>query len=387
MIQLNKIAEVIENGLDALSDKEFQIFTDIGEFKKSYRADNSNDITRYINGVLEGMQPTILPMKNLEVITQSFRITFVLDIDLLNKDDKGNFIEVKTIRALLEKYITQANGQPYILVDDGTSFEITPSFSGVTVGIASQMSPIGNILPMYLDFSCIFVESGVNTNNVNFIINGENMFFSEYSVTRTRPAETNMVANVKSTQTLVQANGISLMLKMPLLNTDESQNIEEDIWGGSQNEAVCVEKYRIGENGQQTSYHAYIMIYGDNSETGQIGQNIGQTINLVEGKRKQLKYNATTSKGWGTLTLNVGSIEIEEPITIDCSSIGTNANTWILFWEDGSVEKTTSQETLTKTFTASGIYTAKVYWYNDPNIIEEEPEEVEVEQKVEPINT
>ena len=384
MITLSKLREVVENGLNAISTQEFKIFADAGEFTKSFRNYNSNDITRYINGILEAMSPTILPMKNLQVITQSFRVNFILDMDLLNKDESGEFIEVKSIRALLEKYISAQNGVSFYLPDDETrNFEITPTFSGVTVGIATQISPIGNALPMYLDFSCVFVESGVNTNNVNFIINGENMFFSEYSVTRTRPAETNMVANVKSTQTLVQANGISLMLKMPLLNTDESQNIEEDIWGGSQNEAVCVEKYRIGENGQQTSYHAYIMIYGDNSETGQIGQNIGQTINLVEGKRKQLTYNTTTNKGWGTKTQVVTQQQAGTEILIDYSSvlpIGSTANTWIAFWSDGIVDKATTIERPSHTFNRAGTYTAKVYWYNDPNIIEEETEEVEQEQ-------
>ena len=361
MIQLNKIAEVIENGLDALSDKEFQIFTDMGEFKKSYRADNSNDITRYINGVLEGMQPTILPMKNLEVITQSFRVTFVLDIDLLNKDAKGNFIEVKTIRALLEKYITQANGRPYIIVDeDSTSFEITPSFSGVTVGIASQMSPIGNILPMYLDFSCVFVESGINANNVQFIVNGENMLFQTYSVTRKREAETNMVANTKSSKSLAQSNGISIHLEMPLLNTTESKNIEEDVWSGGQNEAVCVERIR------GTNYHAYIMIIGDNSETGEIGQNIGQTINFVEGKQNKLNYTASTSKGWGTKTITVQEAGIG--VFTDLSDIGSNANTWVAFWDEGQVQKQYTNHNESVTFSVAGTHTARVYYYNDPNI-------------------
>ena len=207
MIALNQLTTTIENGLNALNSADFKIFNDVGEFQNAYRGEGSNTITHYINGIMEAMAPTRMPIKNLQVLTQSFRISFVIDMDLLSKDTDGNYKEVKTIRNILENYITNVNGIPiYLNDDDAVSFEITPTYSGITVGTATQLSPIGNVLPMYMDFSCVFVQGGVNTNTVNFIINGENMYYQEYSITRTRTAETNMMANEKSSKTLTQAN-------------------------------------------------------------------------------------------------------------------------------------------------------------------------------------
>ena len=126
MIALSTLTKQIQNGLNAIGNKEFAIFTDVGEFKNAYRGENSNNITHYINGIMEAMSPTRLPMKNLEVVTQSFRISFVLDIALLNKDKNGEFIEVKEVRAILENYIKGNNGIPYYLTDsDNKQFEIT----------------------------------------------------------------------------------------------------------------------------------------------------------------------------------------------------------------------------------------------------------------------
>ena len=152
----------------------FKVFADMGEFQKEnyYKADNSNDITKYVNGILEVLSPSILPIKNLQVLTWSTRVTFVLDADMLNKDDDGNFLEVTEIRAVLQKYTANNNGVPFSYTDkNDVIFEITPSFSGVSVGEISQLSPLGNALPMYLDLSYIMVESGVNSNAVEILLN------------------------------------------------------------------------------------------------------------------------------------------------------------------------------------------------------------------------
>ena len=362
MISLNQLRILIESGLNGLSSNEFKLFADVGEFKKSYKPDDSNTITRYINGIFESLSPTRLPIKNLQVVTQSFRITFVLDIELLEKDSDGQYVEVKEIRNLLEKYIVQTNGKPIYLTDaENISFEVTPTFSGISVGTATQITPIGNALPVYLDFSCVFVEGGTNTNSVNFIINGENMFFQAYSVTRTRTAESNMIANEKSSKTLAQANSISLNLQMPLLKTFQSKAIEADVWAGGQNDAVCVERIRYGENNAMLSYSAYIMIYGNNSETGNIGQNIGQTIDLVEGKPSELKYG----NNWTISTFTAVSGAMTKTLTLPSPS-GLKAV--VIFWGDGTstrVDMTADNPpaSLPHKYSKAGTYTIRYFVY------------------------
>lgn len=354
MISLSQVTEVIQNGLNAISDdREFVIFNDVGEFKDYYRQEGSNSITRYVNGIMEAMAPTIIPIKNLQVVTQSFRITFVLDMDLLEKDTTGNYIEVANIRDLLTKYISGVNAIPYGASNDDVSFEVTPTFDGVTVGVASQMSPIGNILPMYLDFSCVFVESGVNTNNVEFIINGESMFFSDYSVSRVRTAETSMVANEKSQKTFIQANGISVSLKMPLLSTAQSKNIEDDVYQGTQNRAICVERYRANA---KTPYSCYIMIYGNNSETGGVGQNIGQSLDLVEGKQDVLDYTIMeTGKEWRSEEFTGTSKTLALPTTPNAS---------VVFWGDGKADHCRADVShIGHTYSVNKTYTIRIFSY------------------------
>lgn len=359
MIALSVLTQEIQSELNGLGLADFKIYTDVGEFQNAYRQDGSNTITRYINGVMETMSPTRMPIRNLQVLTQTFRIGFVLDMDLLEKDSNGDYVEVKTIRAILEKFIANYNGKPFYLTDgDSVSFEITPSYSGITTGTAMQMSPIGNILPIYLDFSCVFIQSGVNANTIDFIVNGENMFYQEYSITRTRTAETNMLANEPSSKTLAQANGISLQLKMPLLNTTQSKAIETDVWSGTQNEAICVERVRHLAN-NTTIYNAYIMIYGNNAENGSIGQNIGQVVDFVEGKQNELTY----STGWAS-----------DSITLTGSALGygfavtkTGAKACVIFWGDGKTSHITATQSgvmsANHTYSHAGTYTIRYFIY------------------------
>lgn len=345
MIELKNLATIIQDGLNALGSNVFKVFADMGEFQNYYKADNSNDITKYVNGILEVLSPSILPIKNLQVLTWSTRVTFVLDADMLNKDDDGNFLEVTEIRAVLQKYMANNNGVPFSYTDeDDVIFEITPSFSGVSVGVASQLSPLGNALPMYLDLSYIMVESGVNSNAVEILLNSENLYFETCSITRIRTADTNIFSADNTTKQLVLTNGISIGLNLPLLNTEQGLIMEQDVLVGGNNQAQLVQYKRnnVTKN--------YIMVFGDNTESFSIGKNIGMSIKLAEGRPDLLTYGDNWTKTNITVSAN-------ETKTVQVQPSG------VVFWGDGESEINSSsvQVSKTHTYTNAGTYTLLIY--------------------------
>lgn len=344
MIELKTLAKMIENQLNALGNNVFKIFADMGDYKKAYRAQQSNEITNYINGVLEALTPTILPIKNLQVVTQTIRIAFPLSIDLLNKDSDGNYIELTNIRALLAQYIATNNAVPSSYTDlNNVVFEITPTFDGVTVGIASQISPIGDVLPVYLDGVYTFIESGVNSNSTSIVLNGEDLYFEKASITRVRPSETNVFNGEISTKTVVQSNGISIGINLPLLDTEQGNLIENDILDGGLNNAQLVQYIR---NGKAKNY---IMVFGENNESLEMAKNIGFGISLVEGRRDILNYNAN----WTTQTLTVNAGQ-----TVNIEMTGTYYS--VMFWGDGTSDFQTSGN-FSHTYSNAGTYTLYLY--------------------------
>ena len=353
MIELKTIAKTIENNLNTLlandGGQQFKIFADLGEFQNYYKAQNSNDPTYYINGILEALTPSLLPIRNLQALTQTIRVTFALDVELMNKDTDGNFVEVTEIRKLLMKYIASANGIPFPLSETLTNnttmtYEVTPSFNGVTVGEIAQLSPIGEILPMYLDLVYTFIQSGINSNSVQIFLNGESLYFEKCSLSRVRLAESNTFAGGKSTKTVIQNNGLSIDLNAPLLDTTQSGVIEDDVLDGGNNVAQCVQYVR------GTKVRNYIMVFGNTTENLEMAKNIGANVSLVEGKQDILSYN----EHWQTYSVTVGA---GQTVTI-----GTAVSEFkgVAFFGDGT-SGTSTTGTFEHTYENAGTYIVRVF--------------------------
>lgn len=353
MIELKTIAKTIENNLNTLlandGGQQFKIFADLGEFQNYYKAQNSNDPTYYVNGILEALTPSLLPIRNLQALTQTIRVTFALDVELMNKDTDGNFVEVTEIRKLLMKYIASANGIPFplseTLTDNTTmTYEVTPSFNGVTVGEIAQLSPIGEILPMYLDLVYTFIQSGINSNSVQIFLNGESLYFEKCSLSRVRLAESNTFAGGKSTKTVIQNNGLSIDINAPLLDTTQSGVIEDDVLDGGNNIAQCVQYVR------GTKVRNYIMVFGNTTENLEMAKNIGANVSLVEGKQDILSYN----EHWQTYSVTVGA---GQTVTI-----GTAVSEFkgVAFFGDGT-SGTSTTGTFEHTYKNAGTYLVRVF--------------------------
>ena len=361
MIELKTIAKTIENNLNTLlandGGQQFKIFADLGEFQNYYKAQNSNDISFYINGILEALTPSLLPIRNLQALTQTIRVTFALDVELMNKDENGNFKEVTGIRKILEKYIASANAKPFALSEtlaDSTSmtYEVTPSFNGVTVGEIAQLSPIGEILPMYLDCTYTFIQSGINSNSVQIFLNGESLYFEKCSLSRVRLAESNTFAGGKSTKTVIQNNGLSIDLNAPLLDTTQSGVIEDDVLDGGNNIAQCVQYVR------GTKVRNYIMVFGNTTENLEMAKNIGANVSLVEGKQDILSYN----EHWRTYSVAVNA---GQTITI-----GTAVSEFdgVAFFGDGT-SGTSTTGIFEHTYENAGTYIVRVFDYYNIKVV------------------
>ena len=275
MIETKEIREWLQANL-VDDDFEFAIFSDVAEFKKAYKDEYSNDAIHYVNAIIDPDVPTILPIKNLQVATQSVTVHFVFDIDILSKDANGNYIEVDNLKRVLSDFITAKNGLPFTLTNNSVSFEVTPQFSGLTDGLASQLSPIGNVLPVDMGITFTLVESGINSNNVSIKFNGEDLFYQSASITRTRMAETNVMGSGNATTTAIQSNSFNLHINSPLLSSTQHLVLLNDNLSGGQNKANVLQI--------TTPYQTktYIVTTGENTLSLEPAKNIGIAFDLVE---------------------------------------------------------------------------------------------------------
>ncbi len=344
MIELKKLAEGIESSLNAISKSNiFKIYADMGDFQEYAR--NVNDYKKYINGVLESLAPSILPIKSLQAITQTIRLSLILDVEMLGKDEDGNYIEVEDIRAVLEQFMGANNGVPSALIDSlGVTFEITPAYSGVTVGEVALLSPIGKCLPIYLDGTYTIIESGVNSNGVTFSLNGQPMFAQAYTMTRVRTAEANTFSDEKNSKTFIQTNGLSVNIRTPFLSNQIGELIEDDILDGGNNKAQWLQ-YKRGQKERN-----YIVVFGTNEASGEMGKNIGLSVPMVEGRPELLEY----SEYWRTQEV-VATAGI--PVSIGELTPGLIGVCW---WGDGT-NSSSDDGIFSHTYSESGTYEIRIF--------------------------
>lgn len=315
MIEFKELVKTLETQLNIISDstpiskqfywqekQPFKLFADIADFEHYYRAIDSNSIIKYINCIAEVLTPDLMAYKGLQISTQTVELQFVLDIDMLEKDDDGNFIEVLYVKNMLDKFIATYNGVPFVLTEDETSFEVTPSYSGVTTGIVEQLSPFGRTTVLTITSSFTIVESGVNSNNVTYELDGKELFTSSATITRTRTAETNQNEEEQVTNTIIQSNGINFNFKSPLLNNEIMQIIEQDVLVGGNNIPHLLTYTRNG-----TTYQ-YCVVFIENTLSTALASNIGLNYNLAEARKNIVVKNSNVwHKATGDLNFNVES--------------------------------------------------------------------------------
>lgn len=344
------------------SEKEFAIFCDVADFKKAYKPDDSNTITRYTNGIVEAMQPTMFPIKNLQVATQTFIVRFPIDIEISGKDADGNYVEVERIKEILLEFASANNGKPFTQADDSSvNFEVTPSFNGITVGVAEILSPLGHTLPIEMTISLTMVESGINTNNFDIVLNGENLYFQSGTLIRSRMAETNSMVVNGATTSAVQSNSMNVHLSSPLISSPQNLAILQDILLGGNNQANIVKiKAKYGVNAQNEDLYQeniYLMTFGQNQLSLEVGKNVGNSVDLVEVSPLIANFDNTwtyeyvTGASWTiTKTLNAGQI-------------------WWVVFDDGTIYERQNTGTTSTTIELAGTGTAGVKKYYHSKVV------------------
>lgn len=342
------------------SEKEFAIFCDVADFKKVYKLDDSNTITRYTNGIVEALQPTMFPIKNLQVATQTFIVRFPIDIEISGKDANGNYLEVERIKEILLKFASVNNGKPFTQADDSNvNFEITPAFNGITVGVAEPVSPLGLCLPIEMNISLTMVESGINTNNFDVYLNNENLFYQQGTLIRSRMAETNSTITNGATTTAVQSNSMNIHLTSPLISSPQNLAILQDILLGGNNKPNIVKiKAKYGQNnlGQDLYQEKiYLMTFGQNQLSLEVGKNAGNSIDLVEVSPLIAEFDNT----W-IYSYVVGTANWTITKTLTAGQI------WWAVFDDGTIfeRENTTNESITVSISGTASDQPRLYYHS-----------------------
>ena len=198
-------------GLDSFPNKryEFRIFPEDGEYKKSenrgaeLNANPTNMYTQFINGVLK--TPNTAAVEGAGASTYNAAAQASLELLIPNCDDEATFtnpsdntqsvtVRLQDAVALLVNSVLGLPTEEYIADGDITYF-VGGRYSRASVGQRQNRTQAGLsvILSVYVSFA--IVAMGVSSRQIRLNINGNDIYFTRISISRTSVQENNTLSD------------------------------------------------------------------------------------------------------------------------------------------------------------------------------------------------
>lgn len=338
MIDTLYLANYIQNHLNQNSfGLDFLVFAEEGDLVSTYKR-NGKKIT-YVQGLLEILSSTIMPVKNISFHTINMQLMILADLTdagYVQETDKNRkqSRNLLMIQDSLAELINKLNGQTTTISHNNKTYTATIGMSRPTVGQKDSLGDITEFMPLYMNISINLFENGVNTNDIKLMLNHEDIHFIRIVLSKIKTADQNNFANDKASKTFALIGGKGIDITMPMLDSEFCKIAMEDILDDNTlNRAVDV---RL-ETPLGTSQ--FIGVLGNTQVTGDIGANLGGNISIVQGVEKMLKYD----DNWEI---------IEVPAETQTKTIGfTTAKGGTVYWGDGTSDYVDGIKDVTHTYT------------------------------------
>lgn len=329
MIDTIYIANFIERELNKNSlNKPFRVWADEGELIQ----DKTQNLTQ---GIIRVTGNTLVPIKNINFETVNAQLMILVDLDITGATEEGDYDREQSrnlldVKQCLADVIERLNGQTQTEEINGKNYAITVGMSLPTPGDKTLFGHMVDTMPLYINISFVFFENGINANDCDIYINGENMYFTRAVISKVKTADNNTFANSKISKGIALVGGKSIDMVIPVLQTDTSEVIMEDILDDTQlNRAISV---RVNTPLKSIDF---IGILGNTALNMDAGLNAGYNVSVIQGNENALKYDSN----WIITT------ETAATITKNLTAPGT------VYWGDGSANYLETADTIEHTYT------------------------------------
>lgn len=286
----------------------FKIFADEGALKDCEK-EYGKLPTVFTSGLATITSTQLVPIKTIRLNTYVVQVELFVDTLKDGLNDEGESIYVEEVRKVLTELVEGVNGTTSAVKIENVSYNQTMTVGYPTIGTKGEVGFLIDALPIYLTFNIVLFQDGVNSNDSKLLVNGEEIPFTNLTLTRTKSAESNTFNGEHDTRTLINSNSLSIDGVVPARKNNEfSQAIIKDIVNGT-NEAMVVDleiPVATREVGTETitDYESNIFIgtFGQGTASFDIATNVGLNFSIVKGVEDTLNFSekwkeATDSQG------------------------------------------------------------------------------------------
>ena len=199
------------------------------------------------------------------------------EYEIVTQRYEGYREQITTIREFLNK--TLVNSVYEQMTDaDGNHFAVTTIYQLVSSGMRDQVQELGDSYYFNLSISYMFVQNGLNTQDLKHYLDNARIPFSSVTVYKTPTTDGNVYAGGSlMTKNLSSQAQFSVAYEIPALNNDFTAAVFEYLFGDGLNYAHFL---KIVKNG--TVLCEKLVTFGETKISGETIANIGSSLTLIE---------------------------------------------------------------------------------------------------------
>lgn len=218
MIELNELIQSLENGLNQnTKGLVFAVFGDTDDYLHPSR--RGNEVTEYVNCLLQIVQSNSAPTQALTVATQTARLEVMIPIE--EEDDISLQEQIEPYRQVLSAYFQRPSVQ--VLTDEsGNRFSVGVYGTPPNTGERAQRQFAGDsvTLSVYIYYS--FIENGLNSLQCPIYLDGVQIPYETATITRIPVIEGNPYSDeTGAAKNHVVSTQISVDITLPATTGNE----------------------------------------------------------------------------------------------------------------------------------------------------------------------
>ena len=287
-------------GLDKFTPNvryEFKIFANDGEYETAKSggidpSEISNTVTQYIHGVLK--TPNGAAIEGAGQNTYNAAIEAQLELLIPNCDDVATFDgkngESTTVRLQDAVHILVSNvlGIPTddYISDGEVTYFVGTRYHNASIGERRHRTQAGLSVILTAFMSFAVVAMGVSSRKIKLNINGEDVYFSRISVSRSSTQENNVTATAEGSSGVAKARTTATQLVIgfsaPVRPTALNLALTSYIMTGEVKTLVVTLTMPTDDSGTGKMDRAYNMVFAEGGVAGEENLNAAYDIRLVE---------------------------------------------------------------------------------------------------------
>ena len=274
MFSLKDICETVEVLLNNNSQGiVFAIYADGETHQKPKR--KGNTVKKIIEGTMQRVGSSIVPVSGLKVGTQSLYIEIAIPLDPKTAEEEGGIENtVNAYKGIIDNIVAEPRTQSiqgYLTTLTGTYAE----------ALEIQQTSIGLMIPLTFTLELNYFLNGVNSMYEKLYYNNKEIYFTSMSIGRNVIQDGGAFSNSNGiAKNYVQNTALSIEITLPALNNgtnDFYARFREFLFDGNE------EPFELTYTNSTTNTNrTYRMIFLTSNSQSQGVQNVGYTITMAE---------------------------------------------------------------------------------------------------------